>query len=322
MNTHNNSVATVGIVGATGYTGLEVLRILRDHEGVRVAFATSEREAGEASALHGLTLVSEADADLRGVDIVFLCLPHGMSVEWAQRALDAGCRVVDLTADHRPGSGREGGAVYGLADFTPDTIRAARLVANPGCYPTGVITALHPLLVAGVVRAGTPVIVNAASGVTGAGRTAKRELLFAEVAGDYRAYAMGNVHRHLKEMRATLPGLPLLFQPHLLPVPRGILETIYLSPADGVTAQDILEHWKARFAGNPTVRVLESGVPALVDVVGSDIVALGVAANAELDPSVLTLVVALDNLGKGAAGQAVQNMNLMMGFDPTRGLRR
>lgn len=324
MKTHNSSdpaPATVGVVGATGYTGLEVLRVLRGHPRARVAFATSESQAGAPSGYPGLTLVPGTDAPLGDADVVFLCLPHGQAVVWAERALDAGARVVDLTADHRPGSGKEDGAVYGMADLNGASIVDARLVANPGCYPTGVQLALHPLLDADLIAEGAPVVVNAASGVTGAGRTPKRELLFAEVAGDYRAYATGNGHRHLLEMRVGLPGLPLVFQPHLLPLARGILETIYLPVKEGVDASTVRDAWRTAYADAATVSVID-GVPTLAEVVGTDVLVLGAADNAGLDAPLVTAMAALDNLGKGAAGQAVHNMNLMLGLEPTLGLRR
>jgi N-acetyl-gamma-glutamyl-phosphate reductase len=320
MPMHNSAPATVGVIGATGYTGLEVLRILRHHGQVEPRFATSEGHAGEPSGLPGLSLVGAQDAPLDDVDLVFLCLPHGRSVEWAERALGAGVKVVDLTADHRPGSGRDDGAVYGMADLAGERVREARLVANPGCYPTGVQLALHPLVRAGLVEEGRTVVVSAASGVTGAGRSPKRELLFAEVAGDYRAYATGNGHRHLLEMRAGLPGLDLLFQPHLLPVPRGILETIYLPVRRGVDAAAVRRAWRDAYACARTIQVSD-GAPSLADVVGTDLLALGAADNADLGAPLVTVLAALDNLGKGAAGQAVHNMNLMLGFEPVRGLR-
>ncbi len=318
MNMHK-AAPSVGVVGATGYTGLEVLRVLSGHPGVQVRFATSEGSAGAPSGLPGLSLVSGDDAPLDGTELVFLCLPHGKAVEWAERARRAGVRVVDLTADHRPGSGREAGWVYGMADLAAAEIVGARLVANPGCYPTGVQVALHPLQAAGLIVAGEPVIINAASGVTGAGRTPKRELLFAEVASDYRAYATGNGHRHLLEMRAGLPGLPLLFQPHLLPVARGILETIYVRVRDGVDASAVRAVWREAYAGSRTVSVTD-GSPTLAEVAHTDRLVLGAADNAGL-PGLLTVMVSFDNLGKGAAGQAVHNMNLMLGLEPASGLR-
>ena len=319
MNMHESTRARVGVVGATGYTGLEVLRILGGHPEVEVAFATSEGSAGAPSGLPGLPLVAGEGAPLGDVDLVFLCLPHGHAVEWASRSREAGARVVDLTADHRPGSGREDGWVYGLADLAADAVRPAPLVANPGCYPTGVQLALDPLFRAGLVDAAKPVVINAASGVTGAGRTPKRELLFAEVAGDFRAYATGNGHRHLLEMQASLPELTLLFQPHLLPVARGILETIYLPVSPGADAAAVRAAWRAAFGDARTVTVTD-GVPTLAEVVHTDRLVLGASDNAGI-PGLVTLMAAFDNLGKGAAGQAVHNMNLMLGIDAVRGLR-
>jgi N-acetyl-gamma-glutamyl-phosphate reductase len=227
---------------------------------------------------------------------------------------------VDLTADHRPGSGRERGVVYGLPEVTPAEVAKARLIANPGCYPTGVILSLLPLDQAGLIDRARPVMVSAASGVTGAGRAPKRELLFGEVFGDYRPYGLGNEHRHLKEMRATLPGLQLLFVPHLLPVARGILETIALPVRAGVDAARIKALWRKRYGDCGAVRVIDEA-PALADVANTDLLELSAFDNAQLEAPTVTVVAALDNLGKGAAGQAVQNMNLMLGFDPGRGIR-
>lgn len=306
-------------MGATGYTGQEVLRLLRTHPGVRVAFATSEGSAGAPSVLPDLPLIPGADAPLGDAELVFLCLPHGEAAAWAPRIAATGARVVDLTADHRPGSGREAGWVYGMADLAADAITGAGQVANPGCYPTGVTLALHPLVQAGLLRPGEPVVVNAASGVTGAGRTPKRELLFAEVASDYRAYATGNGHRHLLEMRSSLPEVPLVFQPHLLPVARGILETLYLPVPAGVEAGTVRALWARAYAGAGGIAVLDRP-PTLTEVAGTDRLLLCASDNDRV-PGVLTVLVAFDNLGKGAAGQAVHNMNLMLGFPPGTGVR-
>ncbi|MFQ5537247.1 MAG: N-acetyl-gamma-glutamyl-phosphate reductase [Gemmatimonadota bacterium] len=308
------------MIGAAGYTGQEVLRLLQGHPGVEVVFATSSREAGRSARYGDVVLIPPGKADLAAARLVFLCLPHGTAVPWAVQAREAGVRVVDLTADHRPGSGREEGAVYGMADLLSDEIADAALVANPGCYPTGVILTLHPLLEEGVLIRDGPWVIDAASGVTGAGRTPRPDLLFAEVAGNFRAYAEGNVHRHLKEMRALLPETPLLFQPHLLPVARGILETFHLPVAGGVAAEDVLHVLERRYADHPTVAVVRGRTPALADVVETDVLLLGAVDNEGL-PGMVTLVAALDNLGKGAAGQALHNMNLMLGFPPEYGLR-
>jgi len=207
-----------------------------------------------------------------------------------------------------------------MADLDSERVRDARLVANPGCYPTGVTLVLRPLVEEGLLERSRPVVVDAASGVTGAGRTPRRELLFGEVSGDYRAYGIGNDHKHLKEMRSSFPGMPLLFQPHLLPVARGILETIYVPVAPGVDAARLRDAWHRAFAGAGTIRIQEEGTPGLSDVVGTDLLVLGASDNKGVE-GLVTVVAAFDNLGKGAAGQAVHNMNLMLGFEPERGLR-
>jgi N-acetyl-gamma-glutamyl-phosphate reductase len=310
----------VGVLGGSGYTGLEVLRVLRGHDGVTVRFATSDSEAGRPTPVPGLAFVPVAEAPLDQVEVVFLCLPHGEAASWVDRQRGAGPRVVDLTADHRPGSGKEAGAVYGMPEVTPAEVAKARLVANPGCYPTGVILSLLPLDQAGLIDRARPIMVSAASGVTGAGRAPKRELLFGEVFGDYRPYGLGNEHRHLKEMRATLPGLQLLFVPHLLPVARGILETIALPVKAGVDAARIKEIWRKTYGEDGAVRVTDAA-PALTDVANTDLLTMSAFDNAQLTAPTVTVIAALDNLGKGAAGQAVQNMNLMLGFDAVRGIR-
>ena len=319
MQTNSNTTYAAGVMGATGYTGREVLRLLSAHPGVQVAFATSEGSAGEPSGIPGLSLTRGADTPVGDADVVFLCLPHGEAAAWAPRIAEAGARLVDLTADHRPGSGREAGWVYGMADLAAEAVAGARRVANPGCYPTGVTLALHPLVQAGMLRPGEPVVVNAASGVTGAGRTPKRELLFAEVASDYRAYSVGNGHRHLLEMRSSLPGVPLVFQPHLLPVARGILETLYLPVADGVGAGAVRQRWQQAYAGAGGVVVVDRP-PTLAEVAGTDRLLLFASDNAGVE-GLVTVLAAFDNLGKGAAGQAVHNMNLMLGMAPGTGVR-
>lgn len=324
MNTSSDTGSrdriSAGVVGASGYTGLEVLRVLGGHDGVEVAFASSRSRMGEETPVPGLLYEDPEKTPHRDVDVVFLCVPHGEAAAWAHR-LAGGPRVVDLTADHRPGSGREAGAAYGLAELNADQVKEARLVANPGCYPTGVLFALVPLVDAGIVDATRLTVANAASGVTGAGRTPRVDLLFAEVSGNYRAYGEGNRHRHLKEMKATIPDTPLLFQPHLLPVSRGILETITVPVTEGAGAEALRTAWTEAYGRSKAVRVLAEGLPALVDVVGTDRLALGACDVEGIEPPVVTVVAALDNLGKGAAGQAVQNMNLMFGWDIDRGIR-
>ncbi|NJD18802.1 MAG: N-acetyl-gamma-glutamyl-phosphate reductase, partial [Gemmatimonadetes bacterium] len=203
MIMHNFPHFAVGVVGATGYPGLEVLRVLRHHGGGEVRFATAEGSAGEPSGFPGRELVAGEAASLDGVELVFLCLPHGKAVEWAERAGAAGVRVVDLTADHRPGSGREEGWVYGLADLAAARIAGARRVANPGCYPTGPILALAPRYKLGAL-ADERVIIDAASGVSGAGAKPSPTTQFCNVADNYSAYNIGHVHRHTPEIEQEL----------------------------------------------------------------------------------------------------------------------
>ncbi|HEX8271708.1 MAG TPA: N-acetyl-gamma-glutamyl-phosphate reductase [Longimicrobiaceae bacterium] len=327
----NSRTVRAGVLGANGYTGREAVRLLARHPRVEIAFATSQSEAGRPlrsldRAAPDTALVRAEDADLAGCDVVLSCLPHGESAAWAERALAAGARVVDLSADLRvqgaatPEWAR--GAVYGLPELHRGCIAGARLVANPGCYPTAAILALAPLLRAGLLAG--PAIVNAASGVTGAGRSPKRELLFAEVAEDFRAYGVGNTHRHLAEMRdqaARLAGgeaPELVFTPHLLPVRRGILETIHVALREPLEDPEAL--WADAYAAEPFVEVTRGRTPSLADVVGSNRVAIGVAAVAGVKSPMLTVVAAIDNLVKGAAGQAVQNLNLMCGLPETEGL--
>ncbi len=313
----------MGVVGATGYTGQEVVALVRRHPCMRLGFATSESEAGARVPGGSEVYRRVSEVDPSSVDLVFCCLPTGESGAWAVRAREAGARVVDLSGDLRGG---EHGAVYGLPELWRGEVAGAGLVANPGCYPTGVILALAPAIRSGLLDRSRPVVIDAASGVTGAGRSARRDLLFGEVAEDFRAYGVGNRHRHVPEMARGFDRLggapPFIFTPHLLPVRRGILETIYLPLTERVTAADVRGVWSAAYAGEPFVEVTEAGVlPTLRDVVGRNVVAIGMV-DVEVEPSTLLVVVALDNLLKGAAGQAVQNANLLFGFDESEGLPR
>ncbi|HEX2094069.1 MAG TPA: N-acetyl-gamma-glutamyl-phosphate reductase [Longimicrobiaceae bacterium] len=328
---NKRTVVKAGVLGANGYTGREAVRLLSRHPSVEIVFATSESEAGAplrslCRTAPELALVRAEDAELAGCDVVLSCLPHGESGRWAERALAAGARVIDLSADLRvpgpetPEWARE--AVYGLPELHRERIRGAALVANPGCYPTAAILALAPLLSEG--RIAGPAIVNAASGVTGAGRSPKRELLFAEVGEDFRAYGVGNTHHHLAEMRDQAGKLgngstpELVFTPHLLPVRRGILETICVTLREPLERPERL--WAEAYADESFVEVTAGRMPSLADVVGTNRVAIGVVPVAGVGQPMLTVVAAIDNLLKGAAGQAVQNLNLMFGLPETTGL--
>jgi N-acetyl-gamma-glutamyl-phosphate reductase len=316
---NNHARVPVGVLGASGYVGRELLRLLAGHPGASVAFATAESAAGEV--VDGVRLVRAADAPFGQVEIVCSCLPHGVSGRYVQEARARGLRAVDLSADFRLSPE----AVYGLTEFARPQVAEAELVANPGCYPTAALLALLPLAQQGLIDPSREVIIDAASGVTGAGRNPKPELLFGEVAEDYRAYAAGNSHRHLPELRAALARQggftgDLVFTPHLLPVRRGILETIHV-PLTRVLDQEGAEGlYAAAYGGEPCVRVFKGALPALQDVVYRNRVALGVVAVRDVRRPRLTIVAAIDNLVKGGAGQAVQNMNLMLGLPETQGL--
>src|SRR5262245_39165762 len=217
----------VGVLGASGYAGRELCALIARHPRLMLAFATANDQRGASVRIQGRTVsfVATEDARLDEAELVFSALPHGASKEWVARAREAGARVVDLSADLRPGNGCEG-VPYGLTELSRDRLKAAAIVANPGCYPTSVLLSLAPLFARGLVADCGIITVNSASGVTGAGNSPKRELLFGEISEDYRAYGVGNTHRHLNEMRATLSdwgaNADLVFTPHLLPVARGI----------------------------------------------------------------------------------------------------
>ncbi len=317
----------VAVVGGSGYTGRELTRLLAAHPGVELVFTTSRSEAGGRSPVPDVPFSNPPLEALAGVDVIFLCLPHGEAASWVERIealvgdASRGPRIVDLTADHRPGSGREAGWHYGINEWVRPSLADARRVANPGCYPTGVLLALLPLVEAGLVDTDRLTVVNAASGVTGAGRSPRTDLLFAEIANNFRAYGWGNRHRHLLEMRALLPGVELLFQPHLLPVPRGIVETLVVPVHEGVDAAAVQGAWAARYGGEPAISLVADGLPALADVISTDLLALGAVPAADLRHPAVVVGAALDNLGKGAAGQAVQNLNAIHGWPTETGVR-
>lgn len=331
---NNYADARIGILGAGGYAGRELVKLASRHPKARIAWATSESDAGAplsdlVPGVDGPALVRAEDARLDACDCVVSCLPHGESAKWMERTRAAGIRAIDLSADLRvPGESTPpwaASAVYGLPELHRDRIAGAELVANPGCYPTAAILALAPLLRRGL--AGGPVIIDAASGTTGAGRSPKRNLLFAEVAENFSAYAAGNVHRHLAEMRAQAAGVAdgaapeLVFTPHLLPVKRGILETIYVpltQPVEG----DPARLWVDDYSAEPFLTVHTGGrLPTLADVVNTNRVAIGAVAVQDVASPLLIVVAAIDNLGKGAAGQAMQNLNLLFGWRETEGLQ-
>jgi N-acetyl-gamma-glutamyl-phosphate reductase len=312
----------VGVLGASGYAGRELCALIEGHPRLALVFATANEQRGTTVRVRGreLTYVSNDDARLGQAELVFSALPHGASKDWVERVRGTGARAVDLSADLRPGNGCEG-IVYGLTELSRSLIAGADIVANPGCYPTSILIALAPLFAFGLVAEGATLVANSASGVTGAGNSPKRELLFAEVAEDYRAYGVGNEHRHTKEMRATLESwkadAELVFTPHLLPVARGILSTITVPLSR--TIDDPLSPWRDVYAGEPFVEITPT-TPSLRDVIHRNVVRISAAPLANTRSPMLLVTSAIDNLVKGAAGQAVQNANLMLGLDETAGL--
>ena len=313
----------IGVLGASGYAGRELCALVRKHPNLRLAFATANEQAGRTVELPGggeVTFVATEQAPLADAQLIFSSLPHGASKAWVEKSRAAGAKVVDLSHDLRIGNGVDG-VVYGLTELFRDQIRGADIVANPGCYPTSISLALLPLIEQGLIAHDATIIANSASGVTGAGFTARTDLLFGEITENYRAYGTGNTHRHLNEMRALLGTLQsdaeLVFTPHLLPIARGILSSITV-PLRG-TLDDAMAPFRSRYGTEPFIE-LASAPPELRHVTGRNTVRIFAQPLAHLKQPTLLILSAIDNLMKGAAGQAVQNANLMLGLEETAGL--
>jgi N-acetyl-gamma-glutamyl-phosphate reductase len=328
----------VAILGASGYTGAELVRLLARHPHVAIVALTADRQAGKPAAevfpqlqLLDLPMLSKIDdVDWSGVDFAFCALPHGLTQEVIAR-LPRHLKIVDLSADfrlsdiasyatwyghehHAPDLQKE--AVYGLTEIKRDAVRKARLVANPGCYPTAAQLPLIPLLEKKLIDP-SDIIIDAKSGVTGAGRDAKLGSLYSEVTEGTHAYGVAS-HRHAPEIEQGLSeaaGKPIIvnFTPHLMPMSRGILASIYVKMAPGVTADQLRATLSQRYEGEYFIRVLPNGsTPATRHVRGSNFVIMSV--HADRVPNRAILMAVEDNLVKGASGQAVQNMNVMAGF--------
>ena len=326
----------VGIVGGTGYTGVELLRLLARHPQAELKAITSRKEAGMAVAdmfpnlrgRVGLAFSTPEDAALDACDVVFFATPNGVAMQQTPALLDAGVKVIDLAADFRikdvavweqwykmehacPNLVAE--AVYGLPEINRDKIKGARLIANPGCYPTAVQLGFLPLLEAGVVETGF-LVADAKSGVSGAGRKPETHILFAEAADNFKAYAVAG-HRHWPEIKQGLEifaGKPVgfTFVPHLTPLIRGIHATLYAKASADVDLQALYEE---RYAGEAFVDVLPAGAhPETRSVRGANVCRIAVHRPKGSDSVVVLSVI--DNLVKGAAGQAVQNMNILFGL--------
>ncbi len=336
----------VAIVGATGYTGLELLRLLSGHPEVAVTLVTSRREAGKRldqifpflERYGSLPLVPPDPKEIaQAAEVAFLCVPHGAAAQLAQELLAHGIRVIDLSADFRlknpriyetwyaphPAPELLTEAVYGLPEVYASQIVKARLVANPGCYPTASILPLIPLLKAQLLEP-EGLIIDAKSGVSGAGRSAKLPLIFCEVNEGFRAYNVA-CHRHTPEIEQELSfaagkALTVNFTTHLVPMSRGILSTIYAQPKEGVSEKDLRDALESFYAQKPFVRVLPPGeLPNTAHVKGTNRCDLGLVFDQRTGRVIL--LSAIDNLVKGASGQAIQNLNLLVGLPEDLGLR-
>jgi N-acetyl-gamma-glutamyl-phosphate reductase len=331
------------IVGPTGYTGLHLIKLLARHPEAQVTYLASHRDQLPHIVEEFPELLGVCDLACRPIDpqviaaeadVAFVCLPHVSAMQYVPQLLDAGLRVIDLSADYRLPDPQEyarayqhehtdpanlSHAVYGLPEINDQAIAGAKLVANPGCYPTAAILAIGPLLVRNLVEP-TGIIINTASGASGAGRALRANLQFVQVNEGFVPYGVGT-HRHQPEIRhvlAALRGGPvdLLFVPHLLPVNVGILESIYMDPAGAKVDEDALfGEFEEAYADEPFVRV-RMGLPNVRDVAGTNFCDLTV----RLTGGKVVVFAAVDNLIKGASGQAIQNMNLMFGLDEAAGL--
>ena len=336
---------SVGLVGATGYTGLEVARLLLAHPEAKIVAATARADAGKSVADIHPSLAGRLDLTLETLDAVALadrcdvvmsCLPHGASAETVKALVQAGTRVVDFSADFRlssrdvyehwykvehPWPQRIGNTAYGMPEFFADQIRNADVVANPGCYPTSAILPLAPLVKNDLIET-SDIIVDSKSGVSGAGRSVKVGTLYCETNESIAAYSVG-CHRHQPEMedlveRISGTAVKVIFTPHLTPMDRGILSTIYVRPKSddpSKSVASILASWRDRYASCPFVSVVDH-LPATKHVSMTNRVQMTARPAGDR----VILVCAIDNLVKGASGAAVQNMNVMFALDETTGL--
>lgn len=335
------------IVGATGYTGIELIKILLRHPHARITGLTTRQK--EPLPVHALapTLPSSVDLEIRPysfrdvarqADLVFLCLPHTEAADTAEKFYEADKIVVDLSADFRLKSWKVyeawygvkhhhrellRKAVYGLPEINREKIRQASLIANPGCYPTGAILGILPLLREGLVEQDS-IVIDSKSGVSGAGKKLSAATQFCELDENFYAYKV-NRHQHTPEIEQALSeaaeeAITVTFVPHLLPIDRGILSTIYLKKKRGVKREALAEAYREAYRDEPFVRVKSEGVfPMLKDVQYTNYCDIGFALDGETDRVIV--ITAIDNLLKGASGQAVQNMNIRCGFPEDEGLR-
>jgi len=331
--TSDQQVYSVGVYGASGYAGAITMTILARHPYAKVIFATSE---SSKEGLDGLDLVPLAAAPLKSADAVLLCLPNGPSGKLAAQAVDLGVRVVDLSADLRLDSaavysqwyGQEHPAPhllpapFGLPEINRAKLTGAKYIANPGCHVTATLLALYPLAKAGALT-GDPIVADTKTGISGAGKSLKLDSMFVEVYGDVKPYKLGRSHRHVPEIEQELKKLQpdagtLIFAPHVVPIDVGLLATVYVRVKLGWTMAKIRDQYEAAYASEPLVKLLPAGAVAQVRHVahtnGAEV------AISDGGDGMVIITSAIDNLRKGAASQAIQNFNLMMGLPETAGL--
>ncbi len=327
----------VGIFGASGYAGQDLVEILAKHPHVELVFGTSSTYAGQSIPFSSLAYVPHDQVSLDAVDVVFLALPHVASATYAAKALDAGKIVVDLSADLRlttPESYKQWynhehpaphllPVVYGLPEFNRAHIAGQRVIASPGCYPTTTLLGLYPLLKTHALSVGQPIVVDAKSGVSGAGREPKPNLHFVEVYSNFSPYSPGRVHRHVGEIEQEIQKLApeagnVIFVPHLLPVDRGLMASIYVHLNDTMQSDQVQALYAETYQSEPFVKVLPTGQQAtLKHVVRTNGCAISITPVADQFVHITSVT---DNLRKGASGQAVQCFNLMVGLPETTAL--
>ncbi|CAN6460033.1 unnamed protein product [Victoria cruziana] len=341
----SSETVRVGVLGASGYTGSEIVRLLANHPNFKITLMTADRKAGQSLGSvfpHLITqdlpnMVAIKDANFSEVDAVFCCLPHGTTQEII-KSLPRGIKIVDLSADFRlrnideyeewygqphraPELQKE--AVYGLTEILREDIRNARLVANPGCYPTSIQLPLVPLLKARLIEVRN-IIIDAKSGVSGAGRGAKEANLYTEIAEGIHSYGITK-HRHVPEIEQGLSDVSsskvvVSFTPHLMPMSRGMQSTIYVEMSSGVTTEDLHQCLSSYYENEEFVVLLEKGaIPHTRNVRGSNYCFMNVFDDRITGRAIIVSVI--DNLVKGASGQALQNLNAMMGYPESTGLR-
>jgi N-acetyl-gamma-glutamyl-phosphate reductase len=336
----------VAIIGASGYTGEELVKLLLGHPGIELVAVTSRQHSGkkladQVPALRGLTDLSYSAADMDTVlkekpRVAFMALPHGVSAEYVGPLFDAGVTVIDLSADFRLKSAQTykefygsehpapellKDAVYGLPEIYREKIKSAKLVASPGCYPTSILLGAWPAIKGGLVKT-SGIVADSLSGVSGAGRKAEVDLLFVECEGSAKAYGVPK-HRHLSEIEQELglmagEKVVISFTPHLIPVNRGILTTLYLDLAKKVSQDEVQAAYEKAYQKEPFVRVLKDSLPEIKNVVGTNF--CDVAVRIDSRTNKLVVITSEDNLLKGAGGQAVQSMNLVLDLPETTGL--